>query len=86
MSRVPGRWLPRTVAMPVMAGAAFGALAGLAAIRGRGSVDLGSLRLEGLVGVLAVTAILGGIGLLLGLIFWLIQRALTAAADGGRGR
>jgi len=78
--------LPRVVLLPVFAGAAIGALAGLAAIRGRGAVELGSVRLEGLAGIGAVSAILALMGLMLGLTFWLIMRALHAAANGGNER
>lgn len=70
--------------LPVIGGAALGALAGLAAIRGRGAVELGAVRLEGLAGILAVSAILALMGLMLGLTFWLIMRALESAADGDR--
>ncbi|WP_340161877.1 hypothetical protein [uncultured Hoeflea sp.] len=76
--------LPRAVVLPVIGGAALGALAGLAAIRGRGAVELGAVRLEGLAGILAVSAILALMGLMLGLTFWLIMRALHSAADGDR--
>ena len=75
---------PRAVVLPVIGGAALGALAGLAAIRGRGAVELGAVRLEGLAGILAVSAILALMGLMLGLTFWLIMRALHAAANGGK--
>jgi len=70
--------------LPVIGGAALGALAGLAAIRGRGAVEFGSVRLEGMAGIVSVSAILALMGLLLGLTFWLIMRALHAAANGGR--
>ena len=76
--------LPRAVVLPVIGGAALGALAGLAAIRGRGAVELGAVRLEGFTGILAVSAILALMGLMLGLTFWLIMRALHSAADGDR--
>lgn len=85
MTRRPGGWLPRVVAVPALVGAAFGSLAGLAALRGRGSVELGTFRLDGMAGILAVSAILALIGLMLGLTFWLIQRALAAAAKGDVG-
>ena len=86
MTRQSGSWLPRAVAIPALVGAAFGALAGLAALRGRGSVDLGTFKLDGMAGILAVSAILALIGLLLGLTFWLIQRALAAASKGDNGK
>ena len=72
--------------LPVVGGAALGALAGMAAIRGRGAVELGAVRLEGLAGIATVSAILALMGLMLGLTFWLIMRALHAAADGDRRR
>jgi len=78
------RRLPRPVVLPVIGGAVLGALAGLAAIRGRGAVELGAVRLEGMAGIAAVSAILALMGLMLGLTFWLIMRALHAAANGGR--
>lgn len=76
--------LPRVVVLPVIGGAGLGALAGLAAIRGRGAVELGTLRLEGFAGIAAVSLILALMGLMLGLTFWLIMRALHAAAKGDR--
>ena len=76
--------LPRAVVLPVIGGAGLGALAGLAAIRGRGAVELGAVRLEGLAGILAVSAILALMGLMLGLTFWLIMRALHNAANGDK--
>jgi len=78
------RRLPRAVVLPVIGGAALGALAGLAAIRGRGAVEFGSVRLEGMAGIAAVSFILALMGLMLGLTFWLIMRALHAAAKGDR--
>lgn len=74
--------LPRIVVLPVILGAGLGALAGLAAIRGRGAVEFGALRLEGFSGIAAVSLILALMGLMLGLTFWLIMRALAAAAKG----
>ena len=78
--------LPRVVVLPVIGGAGLGALAGFAAIRGRGAVEFGQLHLEGLAGIAAVSAVLALMGLLLGLTFWLIMRALHAAAKGDRRR
>jgi hypothetical protein len=72
------------VVLPVIGGAALGALAGLAAIRGRGAVEFGSVRLEGIAGILSLSAILALMGLMLGLTFWLIMRALGDAANGDR--
>jgi len=80
------RRLPRAVVLPVIGGAALGALAGLAAIRGRGAVELGSVRLEGMTGIVTLSAILALMGLMLGLTFWLIMRALSAAANGDKRR
>tara|TARA_R110002020_G_scaffold243498_2_gene457053 strand:+ start:26452 stop:26703 length:252 start_codon:yes stop_codon:yes gene_type:complete len=76
--------LPRAVVLPVVGGAGLGALAGLAVINGRGAVELGSLRIEGITGIVAVSVILALMGLLLGLTLWLIMRALHAAAKGDR--
>jgi len=76
------RRLPRVIVLPVIGGAALGGLAGLAAIRGRGAVELGTVQLEGIGGIAAVSAILALMGLMLGLTFWLIMRALHAAANG----
>ncbi|AKI00788.1 hypothetical protein IMCC20628_02084 [Hoeflea sp. IMCC20628] len=76
--------LPKAVVLPVIGGAALGALAGLAAIRGRGAVEFGSVRLEGVAGILALSAILALMGLMLGLTFWLIMRALGDAANGDK--
>lgn len=78
------RRVPRAIVLPVIGGAALGALAGLAALRGRGAVELGTLRLEGLAGIAAVSAILALMGLMLGLTFWLIMRALHNAAKGDK--
>ncbi|MEM5473007.1 hypothetical protein WNZ14_14840 [Hoeflea sp. AS60] len=72
--------------MPAIGGAILGALAGLAALNGRGAVEFGAVRLEGLAGITAVSAILALMGLLLGLTFWLIMRALDDAAKGDRRR
>jgi len=72
------------VVLPVIGGAALGALAGMAAIRGRGAVEFGSVRLEGMTGILSLSAILALMGLMLGLTFWLIMRALGDAANGDR--
>jgi len=80
------RRLPRIVVMPAVGGAGLGALAGLAALRGRGAVEFGTLHLEGLAGIAAVSVVLALMGLLLGLTFWLIMRALAAAAKGDRRR
>ena len=82
MSRA--RRLPRIVIVPALGGAGLGALAGLAAIRGRGAVEFGQVRLDGIAGIAAVSAILALMGLMLGLTFWLIMRALHAAANGDR--
>lgn len=82
MSRTRG--LPRLVILPVLGGAGLGAVAGLTAIRGRGAVEFGTVRLEGMAGIAAVSAILALMGLMLGLTFWLIMRALHAAANGDR--
>jgi hypothetical protein len=78
------RRLPRLVILPVLGGAGLGAVAGLTAIRGRGAVEFGTVRLEGMAGIAAVSAILALMGLMLGLTFWLIMRALHAAANGDR--
>ena len=78
--------LPKVVVLPVIGGAGLGALAGFAAIRGRGAVEFGALHLEGAAGIAAVSAVLALMGLLLGLTFWLIMRALAAAAKGDRRR
>ncbi|MDF1608928.1 hypothetical protein PZ897_12140 [Hoeflea sp. YIM 152468] len=80
------RRLPRAVLLPVIGGAGLGAVAGLAAIRGRGAVEFGSVRLEGLAGIVSLSAILALMGLMLGLTFWLIMRALGAAAQGDKRR
>ncbi|SOE18746.1 hypothetical protein SAMN05877838_3684 [Hoeflea halophila] len=76
--------MPRAVVLPVIGGAVLGALGGLAALSGRGAVELGAVRLEGLAGILAVSVILALMGLMLGLTFWLIMRALENAANGDR--
>ena len=76
--------LPRVIVLPAIGGAALGVLAGLAAIRGRGAVEIGAVQLEGIAGIAAVSAILALMGLMLGLTFWLIMRALHAAANGDR--
>lgn len=78
--------LPTAVVLPVIGGAVLGALGGLAALSGRGAVELGAIRLEGLAGILAVSAILALMGLMLGLTFWLIMRALHSAAKGDRSQ
>lgn len=78
------RRLPRVIVLPAIGGAALGGLAGLAAIRARGAVELGAVQLEGIAGIAAVSAILALMGLMLGLTFWLIMRALHAAANGDR--
>ncbi|MCY0095028.1 hypothetical protein [Hoeflea ulvae] len=72
--------------LPTMGGAVLGALAGLAAIRGRGAVEFGAVRLEGMTGIISLSAILALMGLLLGLTFWLIMRALGDAAKGDKRR
>jgi len=76
--------VPKAVMLPTMGGAVFGALAGLAAIRGRGAVEFGAVRLEGMTGIISLSAILALMGLLLGLTFWLIMRALHNVANGDK--
>ncbi|GAB5460962.1 hypothetical protein [Hoeflea alexandrii] len=76
--------LPNLVVIPALGGAGLGAVAGIAALRGRGAVEFGTVQLEGVAGIAAVSAILALMGLLLGLTFWLIMRALHAAANGDR--
>ena len=72
--------LPKVVMLPIAGGAGLGAVAGWAAIRSRGAVEFGTFHLEGLAGIIALSAVLALMGLMLGLTFWLITRALHAAA------
>jgi len=78
------RRVPRTLVIPFLAGGGFGWIAGLAAIASRGSVDFGSVRLEGMAGLAAISALLALIGLLVGLTCMLLARAITDAAKGDR--
>lgn len=62
----------------------MGALGGWAALVGRGAVELGAVRLDGIAGILAVSAIFALMGLMLGLILLLIMRTLRSAANNDR--
>lgn len=77
--------VPRVVLVSVLGGAFLGALGGLAALVGRGAVELGVVRIEGLAGILAVSVIFALMGLMLGLILLLIMRALASAAEQDKG-
>ncbi len=74
-------FVPRVVLVSMLSGAAIGALGGWAAFVGRGAVELGAVRLEGVSGILAVSAIFALMGLMLGLILLLIMRTLASAAE-----
>lgn len=76
----------RVVVISVISGALLGALGGWAALIGRGSVELGAVRLEGMAGIVAVSAILALMGLMLGLILVLIMNSLRAAAKQDRSK
>jgi hypothetical protein len=76
--------VPRVVLGSVLGGAVLGALGGWAALVGRGAVELGAVRIEGLAGILAVSAIFALMGLMLGLILLLITRTLRSAANDDR--
>lgn len=77
-------FVPRVVLVSVLSGAAMGALGGWAALVGRGAVELGAVRLDGIAGILAVSAIFALMGLMLGLILLLIMRTLRSAANNDR--
>ena len=77
--------VPRVVLVSVFGGAFLGALGGWAALVGRGAVELGVVRIEGLAGILAVSAIFALMGLMLGLILVLIMRALASASEQDKG-
>lgn len=64
--------------------AAFGALAGLAAINGRGAVEMGAVHFSGLNGIAAMMVLFALIGAALGLIIMILMRALSLAARGDR--
>ncbi|WP_299863583.1 hypothetical protein [uncultured Hoeflea sp.] len=70
----------------VISGALLGALGGWAALIGRGAVELGAVRLEGMAGIVAVSAILALMGLMLGLILALVMNSLRAAAKQDRSK
>lgn len=76
----------RVVVISVMSGALLGALGGWAALIGRGAVELGAIRLEGMAGIVAVSAILALMGLMLGLILALVMNSLRAAAKQDRSK
>ncbi len=63
----------------MLVGFALGAFGGMAAIQGRGSVDLGSSSYEGWTGILVVAGILTAVGFVIGLILWLLVRTLKTA-------
>lgn len=65
--------------IPMLVGFALGAFGGMAAIQGRGSVDLGSTSYEGWTGILVVAGILTAVGFVIGLILWLLVRTLKTA-------
>lgn len=69
----------RAFLIPMLIGIVLGALAGFAAIQGRGSVDLGDASFEGWTGIWVVIGIMGGVGLVVGLMVWLLSRALKIA-------
>jgi hypothetical protein len=77
-------FVPRVVLVSVLGGALIGTLGGWAALVGRGAVELGAVRLEGMSGILAVSAIFALMGLMLGLILLLIMRTLRSAANNDR--
>lgn len=76
----------RVVVISVISGALLGALGGWAALIDRGAVELGAIRLEGMAGIVAVSAILALMGLMLGLILVLIMNSLRAAAKQDRSK
>jgi hypothetical protein len=78
--------IPRVIVLTTSTGAVLGVLGGLAALRGRGAVELGAHRIEGMAAIAAVSAILALMGLMLGLILMLIMRSLRAAAKQDRKR
>lgn len=65
--------------IPTLIGIVLGAFGGMAALQGRGSVDLGSVSYHGWTGIVVVAAILGAVGLVIGLILWLLMKALKTA-------
>jgi hypothetical protein len=67
--------------IPTLIGMVLGAFGGMAAIQGRGLVDLGSVSYEGWTGILVVMGIMGGVGMVIGLMVWLLSRALKTAAS-----
>lgn len=69
----------RAFLIPVFIGIILGALGGFAAIQGRGSVDIFSASYEGWIGIWVVISIMGGVGLVVGLIVWLLSQALKIA-------
>ena len=71
----------RALVIPIIIGVILGALAGMAAIQGRGSVDIGASSYEGWTGILIVAGIMGCVGAVVGLIVWLLVRALKIARN-----
>ncbi|WP_162653869.1 hypothetical protein [Lentilitoribacter sp. Alg239-R112] len=69
----------RAFLIPMLIGIILGALGGFAAIQGRGSVDIGGMSFEGWTGIWIVIAIMGCVGLVVGLMVWLLFRALKIA-------
>ena len=74
----------RPVAVTAALFAILGATGGLAAIRGRGAVEMGSLHFTGASGVIATALLFAAIGAALGLIVVILMRALSNAARGDR--
>lgn len=73
---------PVTVTAAIFAG--LGALGGLAAINGRGAVEMGPLHLTGLAGISATALLFALIGASLGLVVMILMRTLALAARGDR--
>lgn len=69
----------RAFLIPVLIGIILGALGGFAAIQGRGSVDIFGASYEGWIGIWVVISIMGGVGLVVGLMVWLLSQALKIA-------
>lgn len=74
--------MPAAIRIPAIIGLILGAIGGVAALNGRGSVDVFGMALTGLPAILAVAAILALVGAALGCVIYILQKALQRAADG----
>lgn len=71
----------RPILIPTIIGLVLGGLAGYAALQSRASILMGDVAFEGWAGIGVVAGITGGLGLLVGIILWLLIRTIKTASE-----